>query len=67
MHSEGLHYLYFTPNFVGVMESSEDHSGRTVEGMNYLRPLERGGRGFETHSEHGCMCVFILCLCRSVY
>jgi hypothetical protein len=32
--------------------------------MNRLRPLDRG---FESHSRHGCLCAFILCLCCSVY
>jgi hypothetical protein len=28
--------------------------------------LERWDRGFESHSTHGCLCAFILCLCCSV-
>jgi hypothetical protein len=31
--------------------------------LNRLLPLERWGRGFESHSRHGCLCEFILCLC----
>jgi hypothetical protein len=31
-----------------------------VEGMNCLRSLERWDRGFEFHSRHGCLSVFIL-------
>jgi hypothetical protein len=27
--------------------------------------LERWDRGFESHSRHGCLCAFILCLCCS--
>jgi hypothetical protein len=28
-----------------------------------LRPLEHWDRGFESHSRHGCVSVFNLCLC----
>jgi hypothetical protein len=28
--------------------------------------VERWERGFESHSRHGCLCAFILCLCCSV-
>jgi hypothetical protein len=38
-----------------------DHSGRTVSRMNYLRPLEHWGRGFESLARHGCLFAFILC------
>jgi hypothetical protein len=31
-----------------------------------LRLLERWYRGFESHSRHGCLCAFILCLSCSV-
>jgi hypothetical protein len=31
--------------------------------MNCLRPLEHWGRGFESHSRHRCLPMFILCLC----
>jgi hypothetical protein len=30
--------------------------------MNYLRQLKHWDRGFESHSRHGCLCAFILCL-----
>jgi hypothetical protein len=40
-----------------------DHNGRAIEGMKYLRPLEPWDRGFESHSRHGCLSAFILCLC----
>jgi hypothetical protein len=29
-------------------------------GMNRLRPREKWGRDFESHSRHGCLCAFIL-------
>jgi hypothetical protein len=32
-----------------------------------LRPLEGWDRGFESHSMHGCLSAFILCLCCAVY
>jgi hypothetical protein len=31
--------------------------------MNCLRSLQRWDRGFESHSRHGCLSAFILCLC----
>jgi hypothetical protein len=34
--------------------------------LNLLRPVEHWGHGFESPSRHGCLCVFILCLCCSV-
>jgi hypothetical protein len=34
--------------------------------MNRLRPLKHWDRGFQSHSRHGCLCAFILCLCCSV-
>jgi hypothetical protein len=40
--------------------------GRTVYGMNCLLSLEHWDRGFEYHSRHGCLCMFLLCLCCSV-
>jgi hypothetical protein len=33
---------------------------RSLWGMNCLRPLEHCGRGFESHSRHGCLHAFIL-------
>jgi hypothetical protein len=27
-----------------------------------LRPLERWDRGFESHSRHGCLCLFCVCI-----
>jgi hypothetical protein len=50
-------------NFISVIRWRADHSGRAVWGMKCLRPLEHWGRGFESHSRHGCLFVFILCLC----
>jgi hypothetical protein len=31
--------------------------------MNRPRPREHLDVGFESHSRHGCLCAFILCLC----
>jgi hypothetical protein len=31
--------------------------------MKCLRPLQRWDRWFESHSRHGCLFVFILCVC----
>jgi hypothetical protein len=36
---------------------------RAVSGMKRLLPLKHWQRGFESHSRHGCLCAFILCLC----
>jgi hypothetical protein len=44
-----------------------EHSGGAVYGMNRLRLLEHWNRGFEFHSRHGCLSVFILCLCSPAY
>jgi hypothetical protein len=46
-----------------LLWKSADHGGRTVEGVNCVRPLERWDREFQSHSRHGCLCAFILCLC----
>jgi hypothetical protein len=46
-----------------IISFKADRSGRAVLGMNRLRPLEHWHRGFESHSGHGCLFVFILCLC----
>jgi hypothetical protein len=35
---------------------------RSKYGMNRLRPLKHWNRGFESHSWHGCLCTFILCV-----
>jgi hypothetical protein len=43
---------------------SSDHSGRAVEDMKCIRPLEHWDRGFESHSKASMsMYAFILCLC----
>jgi hypothetical protein len=34
--------------------------------MNRLRLLDRWDHGFESHSRHGDLCTFVLCLCYSV-
>jgi hypothetical protein len=31
--------------------------------MNCLLSLEHWGRGFESHSRHGCLCVRLFCVC----
>jgi hypothetical protein len=41
-----------------------NRSGHAVQGMNCLRSLEHRDRGLESHSRHGCMSTFILCLYR---
>jgi hypothetical protein len=42
------------------------YSGRAVQGMKWLRPLEYWDRGFESNSRHGCLSACILCSCRPV-
>jgi hypothetical protein len=49
-----------------VCEEWADHSGRAFQGMNCLRPRKHWDRGFEFRLRHGCLCAFILCLCRPV-
>jgi hypothetical protein len=39
-----------------------DHSVRALWGMKCLRPLKHWDRGFESHSKHGCLSTFLLCL-----
>jgi hypothetical protein len=34
-----------------------------TKGTKCLHPLEHWDNGFESHSRHGCVFVFILCLC----
>jgi hypothetical protein len=40
---------------------SADQSVRAVCGMYRLRPLDRWGRGFESHSRHWCSHLFCVC------
>jgi hypothetical protein len=40
-----------------------DHRGRVVQGMKYRRPLKHWDRAFESHSTHGYLSSFLLCLC----
>jgi hypothetical protein len=40
-----------------------NHSGGDIWGTKCLRSLQHWDRGFESHWKHGCLCVFILCLC----
>jgi hypothetical protein len=47
-----------------LVQDSGDHSGRAVLSMNRLRPLEHWDRWFESHSRHGCLFAFIMCLFR---
>jgi hypothetical protein len=56
--------LYLDPH-MRVNITRADHSGGVVLGMR-LRPLEHWDRGFESHSRHGYISAFILCLCCSV-
>jgi hypothetical protein len=43
-----------------------DPRGLAVYDKKRLRPLEHWDRGFESHSRHGYLFAFILCLCCSV-
>jgi hypothetical protein len=49
------------------MGYNANHSGRAVQGMKYLRLLEHWDHVFESHSRHGYLSAFILCLCCPVY
>jgi hypothetical protein len=48
-----LYKLQFNINLPSTL-TRNDHSGRA---------LEHWDRGFESHSRHGCLSAFILCLC----
>jgi hypothetical protein len=37
-------------------------SERNVHKILLLNLSDRSDRGFESHSRHGCLCVFILCV-----
>jgi hypothetical protein len=50
--------VYFRWNVV-----TAGHSSCAVLDKNCLRPLEHWDRGFESHSRHGCLSAFILCMC----
>jgi hypothetical protein len=48
-----------------ILKGGPDQSrsrGRAVECMNRLRPLEHWGRGFESHSRYGCLCLRLFCV-----
>jgi hypothetical protein len=47
---------------IAIIILTAGHSSRAVWSMNRLRSLEHWDRGFESHSRHGCMCTFILCM-----
>jgi hypothetical protein len=49
-------------SYIVTYVDAADHSGHVVEGMKCLPP-EHWDRGFESRSRHGCLFVFILCLC----
>jgi hypothetical protein len=38
------------------------HNDRAVQGVNCLRSLEIWAHGFESHSRHGCLCLFSDCV-----
>jgi hypothetical protein len=42
---------------------SAHHIGGAVWGMNCLQPLKHWDPRFESHSRHGCLCVFVLLSC----
>jgi hypothetical protein len=42
-------------------------AARSKAWIVFVRSLERWDRGFKSHSKHGCLCGFILCLCCPVY
>jgi hypothetical protein len=41
----------------------DDHSGRTIKGMNFLHPFKQCDRGFESHSR---LAFFVLCVGRGL-
>jgi hypothetical protein len=57
-----------TQNFYFILTTvrNADHSGRAVEVMSCFRSLERWDCVVVSHSRHGCLWAFFLCLCCSV-
>jgi hypothetical protein len=49
-----------------ISKLNADHSDRAVWGMYSVRPLEHWDRELESHSRHGCLCAFILCIGRGL-
>jgi hypothetical protein len=49
----------------GVMKAS--HSGCVVHDLNCLHLLKHWGAGFRFYLRHGCLSVYILCLCYPMY
>jgi hypothetical protein len=48
---------------VDAIDTTADHSGRPVWGINCFRSLERCDREFESHSRHRCLyCVHLFCV-----
>jgi hypothetical protein len=58
-HFNYLHWFYL----LTATCFDADCSGCAVWGMKCLRPLEYWDQGFESHTRHGCLSAFILCLC----
>jgi hypothetical protein len=52
---------FFT--FSSIAYHIADHGDREVQGINWLRSLERWDRGFESYSRHECLCVRLFCVC----
>jgi hypothetical protein len=54
---------FLMPEPVFISRHTAGRNGRAVKGMNCLPSLGRWDHGFESHSRHGCLCAFIVCLC----
>jgi hypothetical protein len=50
-------------DFATVIILRADHSGRSVQDINYLRSLEHLNCGFESHSSYGCLSVRLFYVC----
>jgi hypothetical protein len=50
-------------SYICKLTASTHHSGRAVSGTNCLLSLEHLDHGFQSHSRHGCLIIFFLCLC----
>jgi hypothetical protein len=62
-YANTTHFSVWVFNKQVYMCTMADRSGRAVWGMKFLRSLEHWDCEFESHSRHGCLCAFILCLC----
>jgi hypothetical protein len=57
------YHLFIIPYLLYVLIQLDHPQAALISRSQWLRLLKHWGSGFESHSRHGCLCVFILCLC----